>query len=167
MDSITKKCTKCCVEKTLDLFVSNNNVKSGKGSWCKECESKRQKKWYADNPEKVKAKTYRWRNKNMDRFKETLSIWNKNNKDKKRINTNNYTARKTIDGNRISSNEWNELKKKYNHTCLNCKKKEPEIKLTIDHVIPLKVGGKNFIENTQPLCQSCNSSKGIKIIDYR
>lgn len=63
--------------------------------------------------------------------------------------------------------EWNELKKFYNHMCLCCKQQEPNIKLTEDHVVPLSLGGTNDISNIQPLCQSCNSLKWTKIIDYR
>jgi len=33
--------------------------------------------------------------------------------------------------------EWEDLKKKYNWTCLCCGKSEPEIKLTEDHIIPV------------------------------
>ncbi len=59
--------------------------------------------------------------------------------------------------------EWNELCKKWNNGCACCKRK---IKLTIDHIIPVSKGGNNSIENIQPLCQSCNSKKYLKIIKY-
>jgi len=62
--------------------------------------------------------------------------------------------------------DWGLLKKQYNYICPCCKKSEPEIKLTEDHIIPLSKGGSDLIENIQPLCRSCNCKKHTKIIKY-
>lgn len=63
--------------------------------------------------------------------------------------------------------EWKALKAQYNHTCICCKRQEPEVQLTRDHIVPLSKGGTNNIDNIQPLCQSCNSKKHRKTVDYR
>lgn len=59
-----------------------------------------------------------------------------------------------------SKGEWETLKAQYDWKCPSCLKKEPDIKLTKDHIVPLLRGGSDNIENLQPLCQPCNSKKG-------
>lgn len=53
---------------------------------------------------------------------------------------------------------------KYGKKCLCCGSEE---KISLDHVIPVNKGGKDEVENLQPLCKSCNSRKNVQIIDYR
>lgn len=65
-----------------------------------------------------------------------------------------------------SEGEWQTLKAQYGFTCPACKISEPKVNLTRDHIIPLVKGGSHFIENIQPLCQSCNSRKHTEIIKY-
>jgi 5-methylcytosine-specific restriction endonuclease McrA len=61
--------------------------------------------------------------------------------------------------------QWLQMKKDYNNVCPCCLKKEPEIVLTVDHIIPISKGGTNDIENIQPLCRMCNLLKNYKIIE--
>ena len=53
---------------------------------------------------------------------------------------------------------------KYGKKCLCC---GSEKNISLDHIVPIKKGGKNTLDNLQPLCKSCNSKKGVKVIDYR
>ena len=75
-------------------------------------------------------------------------------------------ARKENAEGAYSLQEWEDLKKQFNYICPSCFRKEPKIKLTADHIIPLVFGGFNYIDNIQPLCFSCNSSKKCKAIQF-
>jgi hypothetical protein len=66
----------------------------------------------------------------------------------------------------ITIEEWGSIKKKYNYQCLSCGRKEPDIKLTQDHIVPLSRMGSNLASNIQPLCRSCNSKKHTRTIYF-
>lgn len=90
--------------------------------------------------------------------------WCKNNKGK--LTVYGRTRRSKISGNggKHSEKEWEDMKKEYNYTCPYCNRREPDIRLHADHIVPISKGGDNNINNIQPLCQSCNSKKSNKII---
>jgi 5-methylcytosine-specific restriction endonuclease McrA len=71
--------------------------------------------------------------------------------------------RRNKDAGVLDLQSWKEKLNKLGKKCLRCNATE---KITIDHIIPLTKGGTNHIDNLQPLCWSCNSSKNNKIISY-
>jgi hypothetical protein len=73
-------------------------------------------------------------------------------------------ASKKANGGRHTYEEWLDLCAKFDLSCAFCFRKKPEIELTADHILPLSKGGTDDIKNIQPLCQSCNSKKGDKLI---
>ena len=144
-------------------------MKDGLHSWCKDCFNKENLKYHRKSPEKNRQwqKKYYYKNrkkilekhKKYQQQKRKLSL---EFREKEKIKWHNRQARIRKNGGTFTLKEWKSLKKKFNYTCLMCGKKEPEIKLTIDHIIALINGGEHTIKNIQPLCGSCNSKKGTK-----
>lgn len=70
----------------------------------------------------------------------------------------------------IPTSTWRALRKKvfsvYGEKCLRCGNTD---NIAVDHIRPYIYYPELRMDfnNLQPLCQSCNSSKGTKIIDYR
>lgn len=47
-----------------------------------------------------------------------------------------------------------------NWRCCWCKKKVPDSKVTLEHVTPITLGGKDEWENAAMACKSCNTKRG-------
>lgn len=176
---VTKKCGICSTEFQTTL----DRIKDGRGKFCsRKCYTQ---DWNKRIPGWNKGQSATWAIGNQHRkgvqnlvpnkmfgkdnpqWKNGITVGEENRKayfvskaHEKRARTVNSTGNYTLQ-------EWADLKKKYYHTCLCCRKREPEIKLTLDHVVPIINGGSNSIENMQPLCKSCNSKKHTKETDYR
>lgn len=77
--------------------------------------------------------------------------------------TKGHLRRSRIEGNggTHTTEEWIALVRQHDGRCAHCLLKKP---LTRDHIVPLSRGGTNEISNIQPLCGSCNSSKGAKLV---
>ncbi len=101
-----------------------------------------------------------------DHKKEYDRKYRKLNKTKRSFWNNSRRVRKLNAGGFHSINDWEILKAQYNWTCPSCKKQEPIIFLTRDHIIPIVKGGSDNIENIQPLCKSCNSKKYTTEVKY-
>lgn len=141
---------------------------------CKICAQENHKKHYSKEASRIKMAE--WRKSNPDKAiehsrryseyrKEYLKMWRSNNKDKVNFYAMQYNNQKRANGGSFSQDEWVTLQSKYNFKCLSCGI-TPQ-RLTVDHVIPISLGGSNNIENIQPLCKSCNSKKQATILDFR
>jgi 5-methylcytosine-specific restriction endonuclease McrA len=183
-DIITKKCSECGEYKAKDSFYKSKYAKDGLRYQCKQCDKARAARWYSvpdnashsvkrtlqwkkDNPEGNRKLALEYQNRNFDKVYKRIQSWQKEHPESRQVSKANRRAREKSSQGKITRAEWEELKEFYDYTCLCCRKREPKIKLTLDHVVPLAKGGENSISNAQPLCGSCNSKKNAKIIDYR
>lgn len=126
---------------------------------------KRAAEWYANNKEKARQNGILYRIKNKDAIKAKHATYDKIHNIEKVARNNKRRAAKRNNGGTYTKEEFIQLCQKYENRCLMCGRNN--IKLTVDHVIPISLGGSNSIENIQPLCISCNSKKHQSILDLR
>lgn len=168
-------CIKCGEER--------ERSKSSTSNICHECwkQYKREyvKEYRKDNPEwreahRINTQKYRLehpdyrdnrRKKDATNAKKyrTKPGW----KDKHKVWTKLRRFRMRANGGSLSESEWKYVCEKYGNVCLSCGKKGDYKSLTVDHIVPVVMGGTGDIYNVQPLCKSCNSKKSAKTIDYR
>jgi 5-methylcytosine-specific restriction endonuclease McrA len=125
----------------------------------------RHQNWARQNKDKVNKRARRWAENHPEKAKEVARSWVKRNPEKATAFYHKYRTERTKAGGTYTATEWKALVKRYGGKCLCCGR--DDVKLTADHVVPVSKGGTSNIDNLQPLCQTCNSKKRDKIIDYR
>ncbi len=176
-DSKTSWCKNCCKIHTKNYRKTNKErVKNSNQQYYKNNIEKlkiKNKNYYLNNKEKIYKINKNWKLNNPEKVKIICKRWANKNKEyyyikciERRSLKNNLTGA-------FTQQEWNNIKQQYDNKCVLCKKDK---KLTVDHIIPISKWNRwikkhpeinyecNDIENIQPLCQSCNSSKGAKIL---
>ena len=113
---------------------------------------------YLQNRERYALKAKEWLKNNPEKRREIHRRYYKRNIIKKRAEGR---ARST---GHISLLQWKTLCKKSHNLCQHCKTKSCFKTLSIDHIIPISLGGGNEIGNLQPLCLKCNQKKGNRYI---
>ena len=146
-----KPCIRC--GSTL-RYKSNNN--------CAPCQCINVRKWRMANREKVRSDKRKWRRENPEKIRAESRRYHLANMDKHRKQKRRRRALK----HQVKSEQYDfaAICNHYNNRCVKCGKPG---KLTVDHIKPLTQMGDDTASNIQPLCHSCNSSKGARNIDYR
>lgn len=80
-EPISKTCTKCGIEKSLDDFHKKKSAKDGKQSICKACNIAATRKYSIENKGKAAAYQKEWRKANKDKTAAHQKKWREANKD--------------------------------------------------------------------------------------
>ncbi len=145
MNNVTKTCTKCGIEKTLEDFKKQKQREGGYCSWCKKCHS---------------IATC----KSVDRNKANINNAKYCKTEKGKIARRKYKAqrRARIRGNAIqlTKEEHGQIRKLYKTAK---EMREDGFDVCIDHIIPIARGGLHHPDNLQILTTKQNLQKGIVI----
>ncbi len=186
-----KKCTICKEVKPIKEFYRDAAHRDGYYSKCKKCHARLVKNWQQKNEEKFRDMNKKWKKthpeqhaqhnkkwieanvdkayliakRSREKHPETSRNWRKKNPDRLRNYQLTRRARIAGNGGQMTVEEWDAILEFYGHKCLCCGR--ADLKLTVDHVFPIFLGGTHTADNVQPLCGPCNSRKKDKHIDYR
>lgn len=120
--------------------------------------NERARKWQRENPKRVKEIQKKWYDENSS--KKVRYVLERRKKPKIREKYRSY-ARKYLKKRRnydynLTVEQEEQIKKRDKDKCVYCGRK---FELTFDHIISLKKGGKDIIENVVIACKYCNASK--------
>jgi 5-methylcytosine-specific restriction endonuclease McrA len=121
-------------------------------------------KWDKEHPDRHKARSTRYSQSHREDRKASAHRLYVANKELSRINKRNRRARIRNTSGTIKKKEWEVVLLLFGNKCLKCGSTD---NLTMDHVIPLSLGGSHTVDNVQPLCFDCNRKKSATIADYR
>lgn len=128
----------------------------------------RRKRVYAKSGADIRAKSSEWQKANPEKKRAKQSAWAKTEKGKLtgKAAIHRRRARKLNAGGSFTRTEFKALCTATGNRCLCCGQAVGLAKLTADHIVALANGGHNGIGNIQPLCQPCNTAKGVETINY-
>jgi 5-methylcytosine-specific restriction endonuclease McrA len=64
----------------------------------------------------------------------------------------------------LTSRLRREIMQRDGYRCVHCGRAKGDVKLTVDHIVPISLGGRTVPENLQTLCRTCNLRKSNKFV---
>lgn len=162
-----QKCINCLKIKSIDEFYRRKDSQTGYHNQCKECISKKYKKWRKDNTEKLKKYRKEYKKNNPEKVKEGKRKEYLKNREKYINRSKKYyeklkkelgyyplkliSEQRRFGGNRIKVLERD------NYTCQKCDSKKL---ICVHHVDGTGRGSKihnNNLDNLITLCRNCHT----------
>ncbi len=162
IEKISKVCSKCHQEKSLDCFGFAANTKDKKKSWCRECNKLNMQAIRQANPELQKRKNKEFYQNNIIRERKRSKTWRAEHNDTV-VNyfespKGRFAAAKASAKNRklpwtISFDDYVQL---ISQSCFYCNDKLNSRGIGLDRLDSLKG---YCLENVVPCCAECNYMK--------
>lgn len=134
------------------------------------------REWRAKNPDKVKASRKRgrshkavtdakWRAANPEKVREYNKRWREKHPEKKLDKGHRYRAR--LRGAAVIEKvDRLTIYKRDGGRCHLCGRFVSKVRFTLDHLVPLALGGVHTAANVKVAHLACNSRKGARFISY-
>ena len=166
----TKVCTKCGVEKPLSEFYKNKGGKYEVRGDCKECYGSYNSKYYGKNKEIILKQQLQYYEENKEETLKRQAIYRNSERGaiiRRLCNQRRRTKVRKLEKT-LTVDQWYLILELQKNQCAKCKDKFTNNNIsTQDHIVPVVNSGPFTVHNIQALCQSCNSKKKTKTIDYR
>ena len=153
----SKKCSLCLQIKPLQNFHQDKHNKDGHTARCSSCRN------ILENAYRNDKKNNTWQSRAKPKLTANQLRLNQNAGQRRRNKIRVFytaTQRARRFGVAIGKVSHKEINRLYSSPCFYCGSKD---RISIDHVIPLALGGSHTIGNMVSCCQSCNSSKKSKL----
>ena len=137
-----KRCPRCKRVLPLDQFTSDRSRKDELCYLCRECKRLDTREYYKRHPEAIVKQSRLYRSRHPEIANARSRRWNHEHR-------RGYSVAAIL-----------EL---YGDKCHLCSKEILPEHFSVDHVIPLSLGGSDELSNLRPAHRSCNSSKGNRI----
>jgi hypothetical protein len=142
-ENMLKKCTKCGVEKDIELFSRDKYKSDGRRCHCKECNKEEHLRRYEADAEGMRAYSNEYRKRLRESNPEKLRLADRNTKLKRAYGLNHEQVE--------------EMKRLQDYRCYTCGKHESEAGakgLVVDH-------NHTTGKVRRLLCSACNTSLGL------
>lgn len=171
-------CTSCHRTLPFDSFDKDKNASGGRRSQCKECRSSKMKKWYSDNRDRQAQRQRDRVADHPERIREQDSERYRRNKPKRldlaKEGSHRRRARK-FGAPIVETVTVGALRERDGDRCCYCGTPMSfslaedhvyiPLRATIEHVVPLSLGGAHSMENAALACWQCNVRKGDRTVE--
>lgn len=159
-----KACTGCGITKPVSAFQRRAATPDGYHQRCRECRSAYRRERYPDERDEIQAAIRAWRAENPEKVLEAAKRWARANADRRRGYDSRRRARK-----RDTHVGPVDVRALWTGVCPLCgaeidetlKSPHPMSK-SLDHIIPLSLGGSHEQSNLQWTHLRCNIRKGAR-----